>query len=420
INATPQDSQAYTARATNKVGSVDGKVNLNVKEVKPTLKNDLEPQTINVGDELVYRLLVDGRPTPTVKFYKDGNEIGPVTIEQSSTPGDSVVTAILRVPQAATTDQGEYQASVENSAGVVKTKKVKVTVQQLPVFLQTPQDVSVSQGKEATFEAQLSAFPTPKVTWLLNGKPLTANVDCSITFDNATQKATLTLRKIDVDKHSGTITCQAENVAGKVTHDAKLNVFTGPKILKGLKDESIIEGQDITLTIESSGQPAPTAQWYFNDKPIAVNDQHYEIIVAKEGHAYELKIKQAKAEDEGAYKVVLTNTEGESTSQANLNVHVVPVIKSLPAKIDGVQGQQIIISCQITGRPKPEIIFLKDKKDVMTLEDKARYQIEYNEQTGDVRLIISDAKEEDQGKYTVRAKNAAQTVEEQTVVNVSA
>ncbi|CAF1680405.1 unnamed protein product, partial [Adineta ricciae] len=41
-------------------------------------------------------------------------------------------------------------------------------------------------------------------------------------------------------------------------------------------------------------------------------------------------------------------------------------------------------------------------------------------QTGDVRLIISDAKEEDQGKYTVRAKNAAQTVEEQTVVNVSA
>jgi hypothetical protein len=30
-NATPQDSQAYTARATNKVGSVDAKINLNVK-----------------------------------------------------------------------------------------------------------------------------------------------------------------------------------------------------------------------------------------------------------------------------------------------------------------------------------------------------------------------------------------------------
>lgn len=30
-NATPQDSQAYTVRATNKVGSVDGKVSLSVK-----------------------------------------------------------------------------------------------------------------------------------------------------------------------------------------------------------------------------------------------------------------------------------------------------------------------------------------------------------------------------------------------------
>lgn len=30
-NATPEDSQAYTARATNKVGTVDAKINLNVK-----------------------------------------------------------------------------------------------------------------------------------------------------------------------------------------------------------------------------------------------------------------------------------------------------------------------------------------------------------------------------------------------------
>ena len=29
--ATPEDSQAYTARATNKVGSIDAKINLNVK-----------------------------------------------------------------------------------------------------------------------------------------------------------------------------------------------------------------------------------------------------------------------------------------------------------------------------------------------------------------------------------------------------
>ena len=389
-------------------------------EVKPTLKNDLEPQTINVDDELVYRLVIDGRPSPTVKFYKDGNEIGPVTIEQPTNPADTTVTAVLRIPKAATTDQGEYQASVENPAGTVKTKKVKVTVQQVPVFIKNIEDTSVSQGKEVTYETQLSAFPVPKVSWLLNGKPLTPNADCAIAFDNATQKATLTLRKIDADKHSGTITCQAENPAGKVTQTAKLDVLTQPKLGKGLKDESIIEGQDMTLSIEATGYPAPKPQWFFNDKPISPTDQHYQITVPTEGNIYELKIKQTKGTDEGTYKVIMTNSEGEITSQANLNVHVAPKIGSLPAKIDTVQGQQVIISCQVSGHPKPDIVFLKDKKDVTTLEDKSRFQIEHNEQTGEVRLIISDVREDDQGKYTIRAKNAAQTVEEQTTLSVSA
>jgi hemicentin len=116
----------------------------------------------------------------------------------------------------------------------------------------------------------------------------------------------------------------------------------------------------------------------------------------------------------------MTNSEGEITSQANLNIHVAPIISSLPSKIDSIQGQQVIIPCQISGHPKPEITFLKDKKDVTTLEDKSRFHIEHNDKTGEVRLIISDVKEEDHGKYIIRAKNPAQTVEEQTILTVSA
>ncbi|CAF1262379.1 unnamed protein product, partial [Rotaria sordida] len=421
INKTTlQDTQAYTARATNKVGSSDAKINLNIKEVKPTLKNDLEPQTINVNDELIYRLVVDGRPIPTVKFYKDGNEIGPVTIEKSPTPDDSLVTAILHIPKASITDQGEYQASIENPAGVIKTKKAKVTVQQIPTFLKTPIDATVSQGKEVTFEAQISSYPIAKVTWLLNGKPLTPNADCSITFDNATQKALLTLRKIDANKHSGIITCQVENTAGKITHDAKLDVLTQPKILKELKDENIIEGQDAILSIGASGYPLPKVQWFFNDQPILHDNQHYQIITKQDENLYELKIKQTKLTDQGIYKVHITNSEGEIINQANLNVHIAPIISSLPTKIEAIQGEQVIIPCQISGQPKPEIIFLKDKKDVTTLEDKDRFHIEYDDKTDNVRLIISNVKEDDQGKYTIRAKNLVKTIEEQTNLIISA
>ena len=133
-----------------------------------------------------------------------------------------------------------------------------------------------------------------------------------------------------------------------------------------------------------------------------------------------LKSKQTKPTDEGTYKVVMKNSEGEITSQAKLNVHIPPVIGSLPAKIEALQGQQVIIPCKVSGHPKPEITFLKDKKDVTTLEDKSRFRIEHDDKTGEVRLIISDVKEDDQGKYTIRAKNPAQTVEEQTNLIVTA
>ncbi|CAF4397734.1 unnamed protein product, partial [Adineta steineri] len=184
-------------------------------------------------------------------------------------------------------------------------------------------------------------YPIPKVNWLLNGKPLTPNADCAITFDTTTQKASLTLRKVDADKQAGTITCQVENPAGKITHDVKLDVRTQPKLTKPLQDESIVQGQDVTLSIEATGNPAPKPEWYFNDKPIPTNDQRFQIVTPKEGNLYELKIKQTKPTDEGVYKVVMKNSEGEITSQAKLNVHVAPVIGSLPAKIEAVQGQQI-------------------------------------------------------------------------------
>lgn len=187
-----------------------------------------------------------------------------------------------------------------------------------------------------------------------------------------------------------------------------------------MKDDSIVQGHDVTLSIEATGNPAPKPEWYFNDKPIPTNDQHFQVITPKEGNVYELKIKQAKPTDEGTYKVVLKNSEGDVTSAAKLNVHTPPVVSSLPPKIEATQGTKVVIPCKVSGHPVPEITFLKDKKDVTTLEDKARFHIEHDDKTGEVRLVISDVKEEDQGKYTIRAKNPAETIEEHTNLTVTA
>lgn len=50
------------------------------------------------------------------------------------------------------------------------------------------------------------------------------------------------------------------------------------KLNKPLKDESIIQGQDVTLSIETNGNPASKSQWYFNNKSIPINDQRFQVI----------------------------------------------------------------------------------------------------------------------------------------------
>ncbi|CAF5193195.1 unnamed protein product, partial [Rotaria sp. Silwood1] len=62
------------------------------------------------------------------------------------------------------------------------------------------------------------------------------------------------------------------------------------------------------------------------------------MLTKQDENLYELKIKQTKSTDKGIYKVIITNSEGEITSQANLNVHIAPIISSLPSKIESIQG----------------------------------------------------------------------------------
>ncbi|CAF4352724.1 unnamed protein product, partial [Rotaria magnacalcarata] len=78
-STTLPDKGSYVAKATNIVGFVEQKINLDVKEIKPTIIRDLEP-AINAtkGEPMTLTIDANGNPKPTARFFRGVEEILPI------------------------------------------------------------------------------------------------------------------------------------------------------------------------------------------------------------------------------------------------------------------------------------------------------------------------------------------------------
>lgn len=160
------DKATYTCKAKNRFGEAEAKMNLNVTSVKPTIVRDLpDQQVIEKGKPLELQVEVTGIPQPQVKWYKGNDEINPANNPDFQITFDNKQTYTLTVKNTTPDHQAEYSAQATNAGGTVKSKKTKVTVQKKPEFIKLPQSQTVKDGQPVVFEAQIDAYPQPKVTW---------------------------------------------------------------------------------------------------------------------------------------------------------------------------------------------------------------------------------------------------------------
>ena len=90
-----------------------------------------------------------------------------------------------------------------------------------------------------------------------------------------------------------------------------------PKVLKQLKDQKIVEGNDCKFELKYNGEPVPTVDWKKNGREITLG-RRFEI-VSKEGVTM-LRILSVRKSDSGEYTVLLTNKHGSESSSARLSV----------------------------------------------------------------------------------------------------
>lgn len=416
------DKGSYTCQATNIGGTTEVKLNLNVQQVKPTLKSDLGKDIIAQAGEPVSLSIVASGTNPQVRWLKDGEEIvTTVEEEYEMIEEEETYTLLLKRPQPK--DSGEYQAVVSNDVGQVKSKKIKVQIQKAPQLRKKPEAVvTVKEGQPAQFECEFDGNPSPKVTWLRDGKPLTPKDGFEIKTDAKTGQSSLTIHQTTA-KHSGPIILRLESSVGAPIEEiVQLQVETGPQLLQ--KPPATYEAhlnQTASINFKCLASPKPTIRLFKNDTEVSLTGDHYELIAnPTDASAYEIRIKNVQPDDEGIYRLRVENALGNIES--NIQVTTVDAISITASgkaiNTDLKRHDTLTLEYTVNGRPRPEIVFMKDGKEI---KPSARTQITFDETTNVCRLVTTDVTQEDQGVYTLIAKNKLGKQESEPVkINVTA
>ena len=117
--------------------------------------------------------------------------------------------------------------------------------------------------------------------------------------------------------------------------------------------------------------------------------------VLKDG---QLSIINAQKQDSGLYKCKASNGLGYDSALTQLVVVELPRFTlSPPAQLEVRKNQNITISCQATGDPKPTVSWMKENGELPSGRSKV---------SADGTLEIWNTKEEDLGRYTCVASSA--------------
>ncbi|XP_006869427.1 PREDICTED: myosin light chain kinase, smooth muscle isoform X2 [Chrysochloris asiatica] len=385
----------------------------------PKFESKPQSQEVSEDQTVKFRCNVSGVPKPKVAWFLEGV---PVRIREGAIEvyedADSHYLCLLSVR---TRDSGNYSCTASNVRGQVScswtllVKRLTMTGM-APSFSSVLKDCTVIEGQDFVLQCSVQGTPVPQITWLLNEQP--------IQYAHSTCEAgTAELRIQDaLPEDDGTYTCLAENSWGQASCSARVTVHekksdrenenlqpvspsksVAPIFLQGLSDLKVMDGSQVTMTVQVSGTPPPEVIWLHNGKEIQESeDFHFE----QQGAWHSLCIQEVFPEDTGTYTCEAWNSAGEARSQAVLTVQephdgIQPWFISKPRSVTATLGQSVLMSCAIAGDPFPTVHWLRDGK--VLSRDSGHFEVLQNEDV--FTLVLKNVQPWHAGQYEILLKN---------------
>ncbi|XP_064379344.1 roundabout homolog 1 isoform X4 [Dromaius novaehollandiae] len=359
---------------------------------------------VSKGEPATLNCKAEGRPTPTIEWYKGGERVETDKDDPRShrmlLPSGSLFFLRIVHGRKSRPDEGIYVCVARNYLGEAVSHNASLEVAILrDDFRQNPSDVMVAVGEPAVMECQPPrGHPEPTISWKKDGTPLD-DKDERITIRGGKLMIAYT-RKNDAGKY----VCVGTNMVGERESEvAELTVLERPSFVKRPSNLAVTVDDSAEFKCEARGDPVPTVRWRKDDGELPKT--RYEI---RDDHT--LKIRKVMAGDMGSYTCVAENMVGKAEASATLTVQEPPQFVVKPRDQVAALGRTVTFQCEATGNPQPAIFWRREGSQNLLFsyqppQSSSRFSVS---QTGD--LTITNVQRSDVGYYICQTLNVAGSI----------
>ncbi|XP_034550048.1 obscurin-like protein 1 [Notolabrus celidotus] len=319
-----------------------------------------------------------------------------------------------------------------------------------PRFFAYPRPVVVQSGTDAVLKCQIGGDPRPKVIWERNNEKIDPQGRYRVFEDGNVYN--LIISAVTTED-SGQYICKAKNSIGETYAAATLKVEgeaqemelreeNKPRFLIKPLSTRVGRGEDAVFSCKLWGNPRPEVVWEKDGRKLnEIFESTHFSVGYQDGGWFQLKIFKTRAPDGGVYTCKARNEFGEALAGAVLLVDAGPghedegnrngytngpwkthqgkqrsgrqvpnrlkddtMTKSTKVKMFAVtEGKHAKFRCFVTGKPKPEIIWRKDGRLILS----GRRYLLYEDREGYFTLKVLYCKQKDNGVYVCAASNTA-------------
>uniref|UniRef100_A0A3P8S6A3 Obscurin-like protein 1 n=1 Tax=Amphiprion percula TaxID=161767 RepID=A0A3P8S6A3_AMPPE len=283
-----------------------------------------------------------------------------------------------------------------------------------PRFLAYPRPVMVQSGADAVLKCQIGGDPRPAVIWERNNEKIDPQGRYRVFEDGNVYN--LIISAVTTED-SGQYICKAKNSIGETYAAATLKVEgeaqemelreeNKPRFLIKPLSTRVGRGEDAVFSCKLWGSPRPEVVWEKDGRKLnEIFESTHFSVGYQDGGWFQLKIFKTRAPDGGVYTCKARNEFGEALAGAVLLVDAGPGHEEEGnLKMFAVtEGKHAKFRCFVTGKPKPEIIWRKDGRLILS----GRRYLLYEDREGYFTLKVLYCKQKDNGVYVCAASNTA-------------
>uniref|UniRef100_A0A3Q3D1U1 Roundabout guidance receptor 1 n=1 Tax=Hippocampus comes TaxID=109280 RepID=A0A3Q3D1U1_HIPCM len=365
---------------------------LRQEDTPPRIVEHPSDLIVSKGEPATLNCKAEGRPTPTVEWYKDGERVETDRDDSRShrmlLPSGSLFFLRIVHGRRSKPDEGSYVCVARNYLGEAASHNASLEVASNS-SRRTPRRLFRGHPGDTVSPARPGSSQRPPIR---GGKLMITNA-----------------RKSDAGKY----VCVGTNMVGERESEiAELTVLERPSFVRRPGSQVVLVDQSVEFRCEARGDPVPTVRWRKDDGDLP--KARYEI---REDHT--LKIRRLTSADVGSYTCVAENMVGKAEASASLTVHVPPAFVVRPRnQVVGV-GRTVTFQCEATGNPQPAIFWQREGSQNLLFsyqppQPSSRFSVS---QTGD--LTITGAERSDVGYYSCQALNIAGSVITKALLEVT-